>query len=495
MNDFDAQIERMCRIAKGEETYGGGAPHEQTARFRRDQLLEESARLAKERLLEDKPDMDGVDLLVSMAGLSPETTIMVTRLLRPKKLVVISSQEADEGIDIIGEYLIGEGGLRHRDFHRVECDPTNAQEIYQGVKKHIERLRGREEEPTIYVDITGGKKVMSAAAALVAWQLDLPLCYLDGAYDPALRQPRPGTERLRFIGNPSALFGHQALTAALKLIDSGAFRAAAAQLDDLVTNITEPTQARFYGALARFYANWCDLDLEHLEEAALKLEKLRSDPRVRIERGASRRLHSQIEFSQRLCGGPSPDFLLSHFLLAEHYHGRMARRDFAALLYYRTLEGCFSERFRSAYRGFDTGAPEYDLLEVPEGELIARYNEAAAEVFPRFSHVVALPGKLGYMTSALLLHIVGDPLLKRAGFPDLKGLRHLFNVGNARSLSVLAHGHKTIGTEDISKLQHAARIVLQATWSLRDGEEDFDTLAEELSFLRSEDIILSRSAG
>ncbi|MFH1532983.1 MAG: hypothetical protein ABIK09_19840 [Pseudomonadota bacterium] len=495
MNEFDAQVEQLYRIAKGEETYGDGELHEQAARFRRERLLEESERRARARLLEDHPGVEGVDLLISMAGLSPETTIMVTRLLRPRKLVVVSSSEAGEGIDVIGERLIGEGGLRQQDFHRVECDPTNALEIYKGVQQHIKRLRSREAAPTIFVDITGGKKVMSAAAALVAWQLDLPLCYLDGAYDPSLRQPRPGTERLRFIGNPSALFGDQALAAALKLIDSGAFRAAAAQLDDLVERITEPIQARFYSAIARFYADWCDLDLEHLESAAHRLEELLSDHRVRLERGSSRRLRRQVDFSRRLCEGPSPDFLLSHFLLAEHYHARMARRDFAALLYYRTLEGCFSERLRSAYGGFDTAAPEYHLFDIPEGELLGRYHEVAAEVFPRFSPATALPGKLGFMTAALLLHIVGDSLLNRAKFSDLKGLRHLFNVGNARSLSVLAHGHETIGTEEIAKLQHAARAVLQALWSLRDGDEDFGECIEELSFLRSGDIIPSRSAG
>ena len=75
------------------------------------------------------------------------------------------------------------------------CEPVDAQFVQKQPYKPDERA---------LVDITGGKKIMSAIAGQVAWDLDLPLCYLESpAYNPALRRPDPGSEVLLVFPKPS----------------------------------------------------------------------------------------------------------------------------------------------------------------------------------------------------------------------------------------------------------------------------------------------------
>ncbi len=55
-----------------------------------------------------------------------------------------------------------------------------------------------------YVDITGGKKSMVGAASIFARDYDCNLLYVDyDDYIAELRRPRPGTEDLLLVYNPT----------------------------------------------------------------------------------------------------------------------------------------------------------------------------------------------------------------------------------------------------------------------------------------------------
>src|SRR5262249_43970877 len=122
-------------------------------------------------------------------------------------------------------------------------------------------------------DITGGKKVMSATAALAAWQLDLPLCYIDSDFDPELRQPVPGTENLLLLSNPTTLFGVQEMENVLQMFNSGAYQAARARYHELSERVSQPGKARFLRDLSALYGAWCDLDLACLPACIAAVEK------------------------------------------------------------------------------------------------------------------------------------------------------------------------------------------------------------------------------
>ena len=99
------QGKQFFRILDGVEAYGDGTRSEQARRFRLDHLMEADVARLRESLA-SRRGLPQVDLLISLAGFSPETTIIAAMVFRPKRVLVISSDQAYENIDVIGDYLL-----------------------------------------------------------------------------------------------------------------------------------------------------------------------------------------------------------------------------------------------------------------------------------------------------------------------------------------------------------------------------------------------------
>lgn len=141
-------------------------------------------------------------------------------------------------------------------------------------------------------------------------------------------------------------------------------------------------------------------------------------------------LTRQIEFVGKLISGDESVKVVNFFVLGEHY-SKLRRTDFAALLYYRTIEGAFQQRLRLGYSGFDCGHPDYTVTKVPAPELLERYNQVIGQL--GWARVTALPEKMGLISSAVLLHVLKDPLLRRIDIANMKGLSHLVQQAEARN--------------------------------------------------------------
>jgi hypothetical protein len=103
MDSWTESTTRLRRIFRGEETYGDGPPAEQARQFRLDALLRETIQQA-ERNSAEVP-RERVDLLVSLSGFSPETTIIAFKMVRPARLMIISSDETRASVDVIQQKL------------------------------------------------------------------------------------------------------------------------------------------------------------------------------------------------------------------------------------------------------------------------------------------------------------------------------------------------------------------------------------------------------
>jgi hypothetical protein len=148
---------------------------------------------------QNMPAESRCELLVSLMGLSPETTVLVTAFLHPQRLVIIASRNADQYCEQCLHFL-AEHGLLERgaiDFRMVE--PTDHSALYALLGEVLASEDGRR-----MVDLTGGKKIMSAVAGYAAWTLGLPICYLESrAYNEQMRRPEPGTEVLTILESPA----------------------------------------------------------------------------------------------------------------------------------------------------------------------------------------------------------------------------------------------------------------------------------------------------
>jgi hypothetical protein len=484
MSDFDAKVARWRRISAGKEAYGDGPPKDQADRYYFDELIYEIIECARRNTREKELSLPSVDTLVSLLGMSPATTILAASVLRPRRLLIVTTDDARDGLNKVHRALVTDTKLLQPSaIEPRRCNPTNPVDIYRVVRDFLQSVPAASRAGAV-IDVTGGKKVMSATGALAAWQLDLKLCYIDNVYHEATRQPVPGTEWLVLLDNPLTLFGEQELASARALLAAGAFAAAHQRCLELAARIREPARARLLGHVAGLYAALCDLDLDALPgyltavEAALLL--VRGDLRA----DAADRLRAQLAFLRELAP-PRPDpaaLVLCFFLLGEHYR-HVGRRDFAALFFYRTIEGCLARRLEARAAGFDSSAADWSLLSPAPAELLRRFNELGRAVAPDWREQAELPTRVGLLDSALLLSCLDDPLVvdTRQNTPD--ALRSLRSLAEVRNRSVLAHGYQTVNAEDVDRLAKRAQFILRAFWRLCRPEEDLDARCAELRFL------------
>lgn len=478
-DDSDTQLRRILR---GEESWGddGGTPSDQATAYFLSEMLDDVV----SRVRSENPALQQrrVDLLISMSGFSPLTTVLAYEMLRPARLLVIYSKQANASVDFIGSHVIGRGRLRLQDFSHRSVEPTDPQSVYREVKAELARSAVPDgHRPYAIIDITGGKKVMSAAAALAAWQLNLGLCYLDGDYDVEFGRVVPGDERPLLLENPTALFGEQEMAAALEMFRGGGFSSAHAQYEQLCEQIAEPVRARFMRALSALYRAWCDLDLSNLPEYIRAVERTREAAHRELTEETSRRVAEQLAFLRRLATEP-PDpasLVVSFYVLGKHYRD-IGRHDFAALLFYRTIEGCLARRLELRFPGFHCKKADY--------RLVGDVNEVAAA----FQHALSstggydtseLPVKVSLMDAAMLLYALEDEFMVRAKLRTPRAIANLRELAEIRNGSVLAHGYHTISAEQSESLRGRAEHLLSVFWQLHGTRASVRALCERLRFL------------
>lgn len=481
--NFGARLARLRAIETGREVYDGGSGREYALRYYLAEMLDEVVRQAAARSeLRAAP----VPLLISLVGFSPVTTILSYELLRPQRLLVVTSAQAEESVDVIADYVVADGRLRHRDFMHRWCNPTDPHGIYRAVKEELDGQRSAPgERGQAVIDITGGRKVMSAAAALAAWQLDLRLCYIETEWDPARRQAIPGSDRLLLLDNPTTIFGEQSMEEALQLFAGGAFEAARRRYASLCDSLADPRRARFMRALSEFYRAWCDLDLTGISECASAVETALRQAGTEISHGTADRVSGQLEFVRGLSrDGERDSFLVCYYVLGEHYR-ELARHDFAALLYYRTIEGCLSRRLEGRAEGFSCERPDYELL---TSDVIALQRDYVAllEHSGRKDPNLGLPPYVGMMDAAYLLNALGDDLPAHCHIKGAKALSHLNKLATTRNRSVLAHGQQAVTQADCEELGRKARLVLRAHWDGSAQGPPVDDLVGSLRFIRAD---------
>lgn len=473
---------RMRRIFRAQEQYGEGTPSEQATRYRLTEMMPDildQARLNSDRV---KPE---VDLLVSLSGFSPMTTILAYELVEPKEVVVVSSAGTQpHSYDLIHHHIVFERRLSSWKLRHHPCDPTDPYAIYKLVKGEVDGYQGGGAKASTIIDITGGKKVMSAAAALVAWRLDLRLCYVESEYDPEMRQPVAGTERLLVLPNPTTLFGDDDMQAAVATFRSGGFAVAHERFGRLADSIPEPGRARFLRDLAGLYQTYTDFDLAGLPERIRRVRRSLEDARGLVSDQVAELTRRQLKYLdgvETAAEGELIRLLPILLLLGRHYESR-GQLDFAALLYHRTIEGCFQERLRLAYGGFLCHAPDYTLLQVDREDLAARFADVQQSLGHR--RASGLPLKPAFLDAAMLLHVLGDQMLDQVGMGKPKSLGHLKDLATTRNESLLAHGYTRVDSDECNTLESQALGILRVLWRLHGpGEDDLDTVCDCLGFI------------
>jgi CRISPR-associated protein (TIGR02710 family) len=479
MESMALKSERMKRIFRGKEAYGDGKPAAQAARYHFENLLPDIIELAKIK----SGDQEPTDTLISLSGFSPATTILAFEILRPQRVLIIVSEESQESVDIIGQHIVGKCGLPLRKFKHRSCDPADTLSIYEIVKEELGTSRGLAPTRAV-IDITGGKKVMSAAAALAAWQLNLPLCYIECDYDVEMRQPVAGTERLIWIENPAKFSGDNELDKTCEVFDSGRYDLAHDYFENLSRHISKPTFVKFMQALSVLYKKWCDLDLNQLETTIEKVRSYIRDPRLRdcLTEGTFSRIERQVEFLGRLLGKDPASTLINLYVLGVHYQSS-ERHDFAAMLFYRVVEGTLVLRLEQVYPDFKCKAPDYTVVSKNRDLLLSKFKMAAESAG---LNVDTLPNHfLGYINAATLLAATEDRLFEMiTGKGVANPLSRLHQLAGIRNNSLLAHGNQSVTGDESREIGYMAKTLLTCLCRLQGLSADLNQMIDDLKFVK-----------
>ena len=263
---------------------------------------------------------------------------------------------------------------------------------------------------------------------------------------------------------------------------SGSFEAARRRYDEIAERIAVPGTARLMRALAELYRAWCDLDLAGLPDAVGRVEAALRHGRRELTNATAQTIDRQLAFVRQLAVGDAVAFVVCFYVLGQHYQ-RLGRHDFAALLFYRTVEACLTTRLRYQYPGFDPDNCDWALVGEPS-QVRTKYADVGRSLDPPSTS--APPNKLTLFAAAIMLASLGDDLAVRSGLVDPIRLGQLRERTWARNKSVLAHGTQPIPASDTESLRREAAGLLIAFWALHGGPDDLDELCGQLRFLRQD---------
>ena len=135
-----------------------------------------------------------VDVLISILGFSPEPIVLGAKLLKPKTHIIIHDAGVslnEENNRIISKYL--------ENYKFVELHDETFACLYDTLKEQLSITPAQH----CVINITGGKKSMSASAGIFARDFFCDLIYVDyNKYDPSTRRPEPCSEFLNLVYSP-----------------------------------------------------------------------------------------------------------------------------------------------------------------------------------------------------------------------------------------------------------------------------------------------------
>ncbi len=191
MTQLDQYIEQWIQDT------GNPAKHDEAKKFYAEKIMPQLLVHLKDTDTIGKQlrENGGVDTLFSVLGMTPAPIVITQHLIQPKNHVIFY----DKNVKVKDDKI-----LAHLDSHPtyVMFEDESFGTIYETMKEMLVVSEGG----NMVIDITGGKKSMTAAASIFAKDFDFSIVYVDmsspGSYISAIHQTRPGSERLNLVYSP-----------------------------------------------------------------------------------------------------------------------------------------------------------------------------------------------------------------------------------------------------------------------------------------------------
>ncbi len=403
----------------------------------------------------------GCDLLVSTCGFSPETTAIAASVIKPKKLTVIWSENTSSFNKLLHRYLLNNDVIESMRLDFKVVDPTNIDEISRTILAAIITSGG---ESRTIVDVTGGKKIMSASAAVAAWINHAQICYIDGEYSSKMRRPNPGSERVLVLDHPAVSRAGLLRKNALKTYQAGRMGIAAEQFrNSRDHNDYNQSFDELGFELSSIQVALSDVNVRALEGHVKNVRQLAERPALqhRLKKAKlAKALDLHLQSAQRILeGGDVSQLALFRYLSG--LHSQHGRHDLACLMAHRELEKIIAVALgdRAQTRTFSLTEPNYDLFGVPRESLERRYASLISRLLS--TDDACLPEQLSLVNGFILLCVVSRP--GEVGYDAdtiIAWAHELCRDAQARNVSILAHGFTNVDADDVERLRkHADRLL------------------------------------
>jgi len=391
---------------------------------------------------------------VHTLGTSPEATAPAVLGGGAEKVYVLHTAESARFLPRLREDT-------GKDLYPVEIGKSDVAAIYREIKRLLEK----HPDVPVALDLTSGTKAMSAglAAAGFFFQRFFPkvrVVYVDNEdYDPELRRPRAGTERLVILPNPHEALAEVDALFAKELYGRGEFGKAAGYFGGMVGK-TGDQQYLLYKMLAEMYHAWRTLDAQGaVRQGRALLGRLSENAWLQHPLNERRKtLEAQVALLEavrrfleaRDFGEKAGVYGLAETLLRLSQEVGEGQPILAALYAYRALELLLQERL--ALLGRRAEAP--GLSPEEEGAL----REELARILRLSPEKARLGDKLGLLDLLAFLRLKGDPVVGAVPLSELQGLA---GVLKARNEALLIHGFRVPTQKEVGQLQGLARRLLQ----------------------------------
>ena len=435
-----------------------------------DELLPEIAKIATLRRNEKELIPPEYDLLISMQGMSVGPSVIACACLKPRSVCLLYSTETKPKMDRMYTILSTLLNLKPTEIYRRVCLPTSASDIYTVIKSILLEYRkalniSTDEDIRVAIDVTGGKKVMSASGALTAWRENIDICYVDSKpSSEIIGRPEPGSEHLIMLGNPLNIFKEQEMSEAVAVFNRGYFTDAVVRFGMLEKALWKPAVARILLKLALLYDAWINFDytqMSNLMNWFTINEEGFADYAPYLNMDAMKSVKERIVYINHFIAEQDNHLLklLTCYCIACYYM-RMARYEFAALMYYRVIEGCLTQRLLSKYKTKGTVNPDYTFIRYIEPKIDEKYRTIMRDMLivkkREYIEYGQLPPWLGFVSSAAILLALDDEYIDEAGYTGTEGLVELERVSSIRNNSIIAHGYDRLSEKSVRVVKTTA---------------------------------------
>lgn len=417
------------------------------------------------------------DLIIIPMGLNWIYAAFLIEALKPKQVYFLCTREAEE---LFLDKVIEKTGLTQAEYKKdvIEYAGMDAAEVYEKIKGKLDIFKGKK----IAVDLTRGKRAMSAGAAIVGDFFGCDLIYIDEKWIDEIKRGVPGTEKLIRVKNPLYMFGELEQKYATELFNRYEYVAAQKLFEELCTKVSDPREFEVKSLISQAYAFWdalnfraafqtLDLAFRKIEQyniGGLNLDQIRLNLKVLKLLQTSQ--DSQLNFLEI-----SKDENFIVHLLVDIYCNAVRRADQhrfedAILRLYRAIELVSQHRF--AKLNIDTGSPDYTKLE----SVSQKYEEITKQLYGQKK---SIPTQIQLMDGHMILFLIEDDIWKGKNIKDLQKLLECIKL---RDYSIVAHGIKLVERNIFEKFKKITREFIVKLSDLYG--KNFDNLVMHHVFLK-----------